>query len=71
LVHEFDRLFDGDDVPRIAAVDVIDQRGERGRFARAGRARDQDQATADVGEAFDDGRDLELFERRDLVRDEP
>ncbi len=43
LVHELDRVLDGEDVALHARVDVVDHRRERGRLARAGLARDEDQ----------------------------
>jgi hypothetical protein len=44
LMHELDRVFDGDDVTLAIAVAVIDQRGQRGGFAGAGAADKNDQA---------------------------
>ena len=35
LMNEFDRVFDGDDVPFPLAVDLVDHRGECRRFSRA------------------------------------
>ena len=43
LMHELDRVLDGEDVALHARVDVIDHRRERGGLARAGLAGDQDQ----------------------------
>jgi hypothetical protein len=39
-----DRILDRDDVARVAAVDLVDQRGQRRRLARPGRAADQHEA---------------------------
>ncbi len=69
-MHELDRLLDGDDVARVAAVDEVDQGRQRGRFARAGRAGDQDKSTPDVGKPLDDRRNIELLQRRNLVRNQ-
>ena len=33
LMHELDRLLDGDDVPGVVGVDVINERGERGALS--------------------------------------
>jgi hypothetical protein len=41
VVHELDRLFDRDDMPRVGDVDVIDEGGQRGGFSAAGRAGDE------------------------------
>ena len=43
-VDELDRVLDGEDVPARVLIAVVDQRGERGRLARAGGAGHQDQA---------------------------
>src|SRR5690606_6689838 len=44
LVHELDRVLDGDDVAGGVLVAVVDERGERGGFARARAAPEEDQA---------------------------
>ena len=64
LVHELDRIFDRDDVARVLAVDQVDDRGERGRLAAAGRAGDQHHARLEIGEAVHDRRHAELVDRR-------
>src|SRR4030095_11473009 len=69
-VHEFDRLFDRDDVPGEVDVNVVQQRRERGRLAGTSRARYQHQATTDVAELFDDRGNPELLQRGDLRRNE-
>ena len=55
--------------PGARAVDVIDHRGERGRLAAAGRAGDEHEAGAQLGELADAGGHAELVERQDLRRD--
>jgi hypothetical protein len=40
----FDGVFDGDDVIVVLLVDLVYEGGERGGFARAGRAGDEDDA---------------------------
>src|SRR3979409_557942 len=49
LVHELDRVFDGEDVPLHAAVDVVDHGRERGGLARTGLAGHQDQSVVGAG----------------------
>ncbi len=53
LVHDLDRVLDGDDVALSSAVDVIDHRRKRGRFARAGGAGHQNQAARFIGKVAD------------------
>ena len=52
LVHEFDRVFDGDDVVAGVFVAVIDHRGQRGGFTVTGRPDDDNQAALDHGDFF-------------------
>jgi hypothetical protein len=54
LVHELDRLLHGDDVAARSCVDVVEQGGQGGRLAGAGRTGDEDQAGAHLAELFDD-----------------
>ena len=44
LVHEFDRVLDGEDVAVIVLVDVVDHRRQRRRLAGTGRAGNQHDA---------------------------
>ncbi len=44
LVHEFDRVLQRDHVDRLRLVDLVEDRGERGRLAAAGGAGDEDEA---------------------------
>ena len=46
LVQELDGIFDGQDVVGLFVVDLINDRGQRGRFAGTGRSRDQHDAVA-------------------------
>jgi hypothetical protein len=71
LVHELDRVLDRDDVLAEGPVDVVDDRRERGRLARAGRARHEHQAFREIGELRDRGRQLELLGGEDLLGDDP
>ena len=49
-MHELDRILDGENVAFFARVDVVDHGRERGGFARAGFAGDQDQAAVDLAQ---------------------
>ena len=72
LVQELDRILDGEDVPVLALVDVVDHRGERGRLARARSGPvTQDQAARAVGHLGEDLRRVELLERQHLRRNGP
>src|SRR5206468_124581 len=71
LVHELDRVLDGEDVAFLALVLVVHHRGERGGLARAGRAGHEDHAPRLVGELLEDLGALQLLEREDLGRDGP
>ena len=57
-------IFDRDDVARVAAIDLIHQRGNRRRFARARRPADQDKSARKVGKLFDRGRKMQLMQKR-------
>ena len=69
-VHELDRVLDRDDVVAAGAVDLVDQRRERRRLARAGRAGDEDEPARQLGEEPEPGRQAEVVERLQLVRDD-
>ena len=71
VVQELDRVLDREDVLVPGVVDVVEQRGERRRLARAGRPGDEHEPARLVGELVEPRRDAELLERLDLVRDEP
>ena len=47
-----DRVLDRDDVACVAPVDLLDERGERGRLARSGRASHEDEPARQPGEAL-------------------
>jgi hypothetical protein len=55
----------------IVTVDVVEHRSERGRLAGTGRAGDEHEATALLGESRDTGGQAELDEVGDLARDDP
>ncbi len=67
-VFVFDGIFNGDDMARFAAVDVVDQRGERGRFARTRGASDQNQAARQMREGFHGRRKVQLAKHGHLLR---
>ena len=69
LVDELDRLLDGEDVPAVMVVDVVDDARERGGFARAGRPGDEDQAEPELDELEHGVGQAELLEGHHLVRD--
>ena len=70
-MEELDRILDREDVLVPRLVDVVEQRGERRRLARAGRAGDEHEAARVVGEFVELRRHVELFEAADVGRDQP
>ncbi len=70
LKNVFDRIFHRDDDAGAEPADVFDHGRERGAFARAGDAGDQDQAFAKVAELLDDGSVAEFRQGRDVFGDE-
>ena len=69
-VHELDRVFDRDDVLVPVPVDVVHQRAQRRRLARAGRPGDQHQPLGQRAELQDVRRQVELLGRQDGRRDD-
>ena len=65
-MHELDRILERDDVHGPRRVDLAEQRRERGRLARAGRAGDQDHPGFLVGHLAERVRQLQILERGDL-----
>ena len=70
LMHELDRVFDGDDVTVCMFVAMADHGRQRRGLAGAGAADDQDQAALGQDQVFQDGRQAELFESWNLGRDD-
>ena len=68
LVLVLDRIFDDDDVARLAAIDVVDERGHRRRFTRSGGTADQHQATRHMSKLLNRWRKPKLFELRHTRR---
>ncbi len=56
-VDELDRILDRDDMALPLLVDLVDDRRQRSRFARAGWAGHQDQSAGPLGQFGDDGRE--------------
>ena len=69
-VHVLDRIFDGDDVVRVVAVDLVDDGGERGRLARAGRPGDEDDAVLELADVVKLLRQLQRLQRRHPLGDD-
>ncbi len=65
-VDELDRVLHRDDVTLPLLVDLVDDRRERGRFARARRARHQDQAARPLRQLRHHRREAELVEGADV-----
>ncbi len=67
--HIFDRIFDGEDVHRLALVDVIEHAGDRCRFAGAGDAREDDHALIVMAQLFNRRRQVQAGKGGNLVVD--
>jgi len=50
----FDRIFDGDDMPFVFFIDLVDESGERRRFARARRPGEEHEARRKICERAND-----------------
>src|SRR5258708_14393300 len=70
-VDELDRVLHRDDVAGQLLVDLVDHGRERGALARAGGARDENQAAGLIGEMGDHGGQPEGVERLDVERNLP
>src|SRR5690606_7729685 len=69
LVHELDRVLDGDDVARTVLVAVADHRRQRGRLAGASGADEDDDAALGHRQRLDDRRQVQLFDGGDARLD--
>ncbi len=69
-VEELDRVLDGHDVLFARLVDLVDDGRQRGRLARAGRARDEHEAARLLRHLVQRARHAELVERLDDGRDQ-
>jgi hypothetical protein len=56
FVHEFDRVFHGQDVAHLVLVDVVHHRRQRGGFTGAGRTGHQHHAAREFGDVLEDRR---------------
>ena len=65
-MHEFDRIFDRDDVIVPLQVGVIDHRRERGRFTGTGRTGHEHETLLQHRKFFQDRRQAELVDRQHL-----
>src|SRR6266545_5205618 len=68
-MKELHRIFDGDDVLVPLAIDLVDHRGEGGRFAGAGRSGDEDQSARTIANLLDHLWQSEILESENLIRD--
>ena len=69
-VHELDGVLDREDVLGARAVDLVDERRERRRLPRSGRAGDEHEAARLLRELVQRRRQAELLERLDRLGDE-
>ena len=69
-MYEFDGIFDGDDVPVVRLVHVVDDGCQGRRFARTCRSRDQHQAVLQIAECCGRWWQIQLFERNDFFGDD-
>ena len=71
FVNEFDRVFDGQDVVILVAVEVIDHCRQGGRLARTGRPGDQHQTARHVGDLLEHLAHAEVFHGQHFRRNGP
>ena len=69
-VQELDRVLDRHDVLLARSVDLVEHRRERRGLARAGGARDEDEAAWLAREVVDGSGQTELVDRGELERDQ-
>jgi len=69
LVHELDRVLDGEDVVGTVVIAMVDHAGQRGRLARAGGAGDQHQPARQHAQVAEDLRGAQVVEAHDHRRD--
>ena len=69
LVHEFDRVFDGDDVVGAFRVRLVYDRGQGGRLSGAGRAAYEHQSARQHGQVGDARVEVELLRGFDFGGD--
>src|ERR1700728_2545562 len=69
-VQELDRIFDGDDVVVLLAVDAVEEHSERGGFARSGGSGDENDAVAQLGDIGEVGGQAKRYEIRNSSGDD-
>ena len=70
VMHEFDRILDGNDMTMRVAIAVVHHRCQRGRLTRARAAYEDDQATLGHRDILQDRRQVEFVETGDLGVDD-
>ena len=66
-MDELAQILDGDDVPGVVLVDVIDDAGQCGRLTRSGWTRDEHQPLFQVTERFNGCGELQIFESQNIL----
>ena len=69
--RELDGVLDRDDVPGFRQVDRLDQRGQRRRFAAAGRPADEDQSIGVIDQVLKVRMQIQRLDRRLEGRQQP
>src|ERR1700733_5690652 len=67
-MQKLDRVFDREDVKGFLLIHFVEDGGESGRFAGAGRAGDQYNAIPDIHNFLENFRQIQFFKIRNLVR---
>ena len=67
-IGKFYRVLDRDDMPHRAFVDVVEHRGNRGRFAGTRCSGDQHESSGLSGDFFQDAGQTQIFEAEDVGR---
>ena len=70
-MHEFHRIFDGNDVIRLGFIDSVQNRRHRGRLAGAGRAGDQHNTVLQIGNVSQLLGQVQFRESRNAFGDDP
>ncbi len=69
-MQKFDRILDRHDVISLDLVDAIDDRGQRRAFSRTGRAGQQNDAIADLGNVLEGFGQPQRVKTRYLMRND-
>src|SRR4051812_9219983 len=70
-MYKLDRIFDGEDVPVLFTVQIIDNGSKRSRLTRTGRTRDEKQTVGLTDHLLDDFREFQDIDVWDIDRDFP